>query len=197
MKTKICPLCKEEKDLNKFQLNADGSIRKHVCIACRGKQDRAKLKLDALNAFGGKCNCCGEKHPYFLTLDHINNDGAKAREIYNEQQIYREARRENWPKDKYQLLCMNCNFAKGHFLDCPHKLNISVEQAYEKLRARLTTYSKSNVQYNISGLSKGPQIRHQQAVEKYGSEKAVLIVRLRKSGLSEELIKQMTIVLKE
>src|SRR5215467_11339214 len=25
--------------------------------------------------YGGKCQCCGEKEPAFLTVDHVNNDG--------------------------------------------------------------------------------------------------------------------------
>ena len=74
-----------------------------------------------LDALGHECSCCGEREVRFLTLDHINNDGARYRQMYNEQQIYRMARREGWPKDKYQVLCMNCNFAKGHFGICPHK----------------------------------------------------------------------------
>jgi hypothetical protein len=26
-----------------------------------------------------------------------------------------------YPKDNFQLLCMNCNFAKGHRGECPHQ----------------------------------------------------------------------------
>jgi hypothetical protein len=78
-----------------------------------------------LEHFGGKCMCCGEDHPYFLTLDHVQNDGASYRVDYNEQQIYRLARKEGWPKDRFQLLCMNCNFAKGHYGECPHKMGLS------------------------------------------------------------------------
>lgn len=157
MNLKKCFCCGEEKPLEKFYRNPDGSIRKHRCIACYGKRDRAKLKLEAIITFGGKCQCCGEDHPYFLSLDHINNDGAKAREQYNEQQIYREARREGWPKEKYQLLCMNCNFAKGHFKECPHKLGISAERALIDLRKlAYNTVGRDLVVEDKTGLELGP-----------------------------------------
>lgn len=38
-----------------------------------------RLKLEVLAGYGGKCICCGETHPAFLTVDHINNDGAEHR----------------------------------------------------------------------------------------------------------------------
>ncbi len=56
------------------------------CEVCRdtGKQQRAKdyyrLKDDIYKAYGGYvCTCCGETRELFLTLDHINNDGAEHR----------------------------------------------------------------------------------------------------------------------
>ena len=159
MELKLCSVCQEPKPLDKFYRNPDGSIRKHVCMACYGRKDRAILKLEAIRVFGGACQCCNEKHPYFLTLDHINNDGAKHREQYSEQQIYREARRQGWPKDKYQLLCMNCNFAKGHFKECPHKLGITVDQAMEDLEKRCFSTGKTLVSSNKIGLVLGPLIK--------------------------------------
>lgn len=152
METKECFNCKEIKEIDKFYRNPDGSIRKHVCQACYGRRERAQLKLQAIEAYGSKCACCGEEHPYFLTLDHINNDGAVHREKYNEQQIYREARREGWPKDRFQLLCMNCNFAKGHFQECPHKLGITKEMAFDKLNAACFKTGKSLVNHNTSNV---------------------------------------------
>ena len=76
-----------------------------------------------IEAYGGMCACCGETEPKFLSIDHINNDGYERRK--NGEQcgaaLYRWLRDQGWPKDDYQLLCMNCNFAKGHFGTCPHK----------------------------------------------------------------------------
>lgn len=130
-KVKKCVKCDEIKPISKFHKRVqNGNVTyRNECFTCRGKKERAKLKLDMIKALGGKCECCGENHPYFLSLDHKNNDGPIHREQYNEQQIYRIARQENFDKSKWQLLCMNCNFAKGHFKECPHKLGITAEQA--------------------------------------------------------------------
>lgn len=159
METKTCVKCGETKNLIKFHkriINGKENYR-NECFTCRGRKDRAQLKLDAINALGNKCNCCGQNHPYFLSLDHIKNDGNKHREQYNEQQIYREARREGWPKDKYQLLCMNCNFAKGHFDECPHKLGITAEQALIDLEFMAGGIGRKFVKVNTSNLPEARQ----------------------------------------
>lgn len=137
--TKVCKVCGEEKESKKFRTRNQGQYVDNICMACRGKGDRARLKLKMFAALGQRCNCCGEVHPDFLSLDHINNDGAKHREQYNEQQIYREAERQGWPKDRYQVLCMNCNFAKGHFGECPHKTGVNAEEAVGRLFKRANT----------------------------------------------------------
>ena len=34
-----------------------------------------KLRLDIISAYGGKCKCCGETTPEFLSLEHSKGDG--------------------------------------------------------------------------------------------------------------------------
>ena len=84
---------------------------------------RWKIRLKMIEAYGGACACCGESEPRFLSIDHVNNDGnARRREgELTGAELYRWLRDNGWPKDDYQLLCMNCNFSKGHFGECPHK----------------------------------------------------------------------------
>jgi hypothetical protein len=60
------------------------------------KQYSQKLKAIVLNAYGAKCNCCGAG-------------------------LYSYVIEQNFPKDKYQILCYNCNCAKGTSGICPHK----------------------------------------------------------------------------
>lgn len=157
--TKTCPVCKVEKAITEFQLNPDGSIRKHVCKLCYGRKWRAQVKLEMLNALGRKCQCCGEDNPLFLTLDHVQNDGAKHRASFNStnvELIYQQAKREGWPKDKYQLLCMNCNFARGHFGSCPHEEGKTSEMVYADLESRVFKTGKTYQNFNLEPLKLGP-----------------------------------------
>ena len=80
-----------------------------------------KLKTMVIEAYGGCCACCGEHRSEFLSIDHVNNDGAKERRMHSRGNFYLRLKQQGFPKDKYQLLCMNCNFAKGQFGICPHE----------------------------------------------------------------------------
>jgi hypothetical protein len=84
---------------------------------------RFQLRLDTIAAYGGKCTCCGETQTEFLTIDHIEGDGAHERKHFDRsgQKMYAWLRRQGWPKDRYQLLCFNCNCAKGFYGQCPHQ----------------------------------------------------------------------------
>lgn len=77
-----------------------------------------------INFYGGKCACCGESRFEFLALDHINGDGGKLRKngIHPKtgKGLYAWIIRNNYP-DIFQLLCHNCNFAKGAYGACPHE----------------------------------------------------------------------------
>lgn len=105
------------------------------CVRCKKYQAdfvREKLrkeKLQLIAAYGGRCSCCGEDEPKFLSIDHIHNDGAAERSAmfgsrdkggYANQKFYRWLRSQDYPKDRYQLLCYNCNCAKGFWGQCPH-----------------------------------------------------------------------------
>lgn len=90
---------------------------------------RDKLRKEAIEEYGGKCTCCNESTPEFLTLDHIKGrDGDRRRGT----SFLVELRRKGWPKDNYRLLCWNCNC--GRQLNkgiCPHQfekeINIKIE----------------------------------------------------------------------
>ena len=84
----------------------------------------AKLRGQILKAYGGSCACCGESTQDFLTLDHIQGGGTKHRATCG-QDVYSEIRRQGFPKDKYRLLCMNCNFAIRYGDQCPHQKGVA------------------------------------------------------------------------
>lgn len=73
-------------------------------------------------AYGGKCICCEEPRPAFLNIDHVHNDGKLDREEKGTSHgLYLWLIRNNFPKENYQLLCRNCNFAKWALGECPHE----------------------------------------------------------------------------
>ena len=91
---------------------------------------REELKATVYRHYGGECVCCGEDNSWFLTLDHINNDGHKERPrpipgAYRKRIIstgyYRMIIDNGFPTD-LQLMCYNCNCGKQrNFGTCPHQ----------------------------------------------------------------------------
>jgi hypothetical protein len=82
---------------------------------------RWNRRLKIIDAYGGKCVCCGEDHPEFLVFDHVNGGGTAERRIDgNGTDIVGRIERLGYP-DWIQLLCSNCNMAKERPQGCPHK----------------------------------------------------------------------------
>jgi hypothetical protein len=117
-------------DLNKQGLCRCGKIlvSKTQCDFCLTKSRTAsrKIKIDTFNAYGGfVCSCCGEKEESFLSIDHVNNDGAELRRKGQGTSIslYRWLRDRNYPEG-YQVLCFNCQMGKRKCGICPHKRSV-------------------------------------------------------------------------
>lgn len=83
------------------------------------KEYMDNIKLEGIAAYGGKCSCCGETIPEFLTIEHLEGrpDGEKR---LTGKKMWLKAKSEGYP-DKYTVLCFNCNCAKGAFGVCPHQ----------------------------------------------------------------------------
>jgi hypothetical protein len=109
---------------------ANGSPEEVAAIrqAERDKTNRlnARCKEQVFAAYGGyKCSCCGETEPMFLSIDHIDNDGAKERKsgLYagSGTAFYGWLRKNGFPTG-YQVLCMNCQIGKHKNGGvCPHQ----------------------------------------------------------------------------
>jgi len=84
----------------------------------KSNEYNAKSRIKLITEYGGRCVCCGENTFEFLTIDHINNDGAEHRKKVKNVAAW--LKRKGYPKDNFQLLCMNCNFAKAKYGQCPH-----------------------------------------------------------------------------
>lgn len=146
---KNCRKCNTLKDESEFYVRKGGTLHSH-CKSCiraktrawyavnsasaleKGKiyarERRARTKEATFAAYGGyACACCGETERKFLTLDHINNDGAAFRRSLHGKRTaagyitYRHLATLGFPAG-YQVLCMNCNHGKRMNNGvCPHK----------------------------------------------------------------------------
>lgn len=87
---------------------------------------RRKLKDEMIDAYGGICMCqgCGEYRREFMSLDHMQPGEAKEhrKTFGNNKKVYIHLKKLGWPKDKYRLLCLNCNMSYGMWGYCPHQL---------------------------------------------------------------------------
>lgn len=79
-----------------------------------------QIRLDGIAEYGGRCACCGEARHEFLTLEHINGRSDETVRKTG-QKAWSRLKTLGWPKDGYQVLCFNCNCAKGIYGVCPHQ----------------------------------------------------------------------------
>jgi hypothetical protein len=90
----------------------------------RGRDNARRVKVEVFARYGNQCACCGESNLVFLTIDHINGDGADHRrrdiKLRTGTSFYMWLRRNGYPKE-FQILCYNCNCAKRTGDDCPHQ----------------------------------------------------------------------------
>lgn len=97
---------------------AQNSLR----ISKNNANTQAMIRAEMLHAYGGKCNgqelgyrCFVDDHDV-LELGHKFNDGNVDRAdkvgfngAGGTKAFYLKLRMEGWPKDRYILLCCNCN----------------------------------------------------------------------------------------
>lgn len=81
-----------------------------------------KYRLTVLEHYGGKCICCSESIYEFLAMDHIDGKGDEHRNKIKKRggNMYPWIIKNNFP-NTLQILCHNCNMAKGFYGYCPHK----------------------------------------------------------------------------
>lgn len=114
-----CGITRDEDDFYKDTTTKDGLDT--YCKPCReylNYERRIKCRTEVFNEYGPKCECCGEDNLWLLTIDHVN--GRKGHEMGGADE-YRRLIREDFPEENIQVLCYNCNCAKGFFGMCPHK----------------------------------------------------------------------------
>lgn len=176
---KTCTKCGLEKPLSEFYMRSPpATYLQAECKACttkrskawrtkyidlvlsqehkRAKERRAEIKDQTFMAYGGyQCACCGETERIFLTLDHVNNDGAAFRRKIAGKQArgggqvtYRWLMQNGFPPG-YQILCANCNYGKrmnGGI--CPHQVRRN-DQAKAVGRSRPKPHESEQSDYDM------------------------------------------------
>lgn len=88
-----------------------------------------ELRTRVLDAYGKHCQCCGEPTFEFLAIDHIDGGGREHRAFLRQRGIgagagfYRWLEVNGFPLG-FQVLCHNCNMAKGFYGVCPHQSSL-------------------------------------------------------------------------
>jgi hypothetical protein len=95
------------------------------------QRNRQKVKDRVFEAYGGyHCSCpgCSEDNPTFMTLDHVNDDGAEQRKsLQSSSALFYWIIRNDFPPG-FQVLCWNCNCGRAmNNRVCPHH-TFSIEQ---------------------------------------------------------------------
>jgi hypothetical protein len=91
--------------------------------AISDRRYRLSIKQKVFDAYGGKCECCGEQNISVLTIDHINGGGQAHRNGRSSTALYRELKKKQFPPG-YRVLCFNCNCTIGTYGECPHSPEI-------------------------------------------------------------------------
>jgi len=150
---KACTKCGETKPLSTFRkdlCHKDG--RRSWCRGCERvavrtwqganreikrqiqKKAATKLRVKCIEALGGACACCGETRLQFLAIDHARGDGAAERRALSARGAYKHIQRLGFPRDRYRILCHNCNQARGLYGYCCE--NSPLGPAWEYLKRR-------------------------------------------------------------
>jgi hypothetical protein len=110
--------CRQYREKNRDKINEQQRQHRKIYrkeVLDKRRQRNLNKKLQVINHYGGKCAICGELDPDLLTIDHINNDGAKHRReigIKNGNELYCWLIKNNFPPG-FQVLCWNHNAKKG------------------------------------------------------------------------------------
>lgn len=105
---------------NRMVIEGKKYCQRHLdTIAKSASKRRGTDRQAVLDHYGRKCAYCGDDRELFLTIDHVNNDGAEhRRQMYGNSRtgsgspVYQWLRTKGYPPE-FQVLCFNCNSAKA------------------------------------------------------------------------------------
>lgn len=153
---KTCTKCGETKPLDFFPFRTARGQHDTRCRSCRNEISNAwkkrnpekakatnertrrlrheRLRRQTIDAYGGQCNCCGEKDLHFLTIEHKNGVPERHRQkdgrrVSGTKLLYL-LREEGYPDD-CTVLCWNCNCSHAYYGFCPHQPHDVEQRRYK------------------------------------------------------------------
>jgi hypothetical protein len=122
----LCRYCYNE-NMKLYRINNLSKVRSKENRNTKERVERYWQLI--LDAYGRRCYCCGCEYEDFLTLHHVNGDGGEHRRNRSSSKlVLLDVIREGFPRDKYGIACMNCNFAMRWGKICPHELERRQQQ---------------------------------------------------------------------
>lgn len=118
-----CKDCQKTRAARTRKANPD----KHKKLS---KDAYLRRKKAVFDYYGGVCVCCGESRLEFLVMDHKEQDGAEHRRSIGicrgqyrgtGHNFYLWLEKQGFPDVGLQILCANCNTARGKYGVCPHQ----------------------------------------------------------------------------
>ena len=134
--TARCKICLKDIYKKEWGQKASKKWRENKCkddplaVLKMERASMASLRKQVFDHYGCYCHCpkCPETNIAFLSLEHINQDGAEHLASVGKggnarRRILRDIVAKGFPPD-YTVLCMNCNFFSFHNVVkkgvCPH-----------------------------------------------------------------------------
>jgi adenylate kinase family enzyme len=109
------------------------------------KRRSEQLRQEIFSHYGKSCVCCNESEIKFLTIDHIENNGSehrKSEKVGSGGGFYAWLKRNSYPPG-FQVLCWNCNAAKGMYGSCPHTLAVPSKDMKDNILVIMQGHSGS------------------------------------------------------
>jgi len=119
------------------------------------REERDRTWAAILVGYGPRCACCGEDGKLFLTLDHVNGDGDRSNRTTAKRLAERRALARHLKAKgrdpRYQILCWNCNCARGHYGICHDGSPLAPQPRPTRLSSR-----SNGVEHGVRGSAPGP-----------------------------------------
>jgi hypothetical protein len=117
----LCPMCLKKAALAIQPYRQKCTEVNPDWATMRGWRADKLAHCAVLRRLGSKCVCCGETHPLFLSIDHIDGGGSKHRKALGSKGLIRKLVKQK-DLSAYRILCIICNWGRQRNRGiCPHK----------------------------------------------------------------------------